>query len=446
MNRTDCYTATVSHCRGGEISTPAEQTVTLLLYLIAGVVRSLHEQNRLLHCYCLSLQGWWDLYMSRTDCYTATVSHCRGGEISTQAKQTVTVSLQGWFDLYTSRTDCYTSIVSHCRGGEISTWTEHTVTLLLSLIAGVVRSLHEEISLLPCYCLSLQGWWDLYMSRTDCYTATVSNCRVVWSLHEQNKLLLSHFRGDVISTLAEQTVTLLLSLIAGVVWSLHEQNRLLHCYYRSLQGWCVLYMNRTDCYTATVSHCRGGEISTRAEQTVTLLLSLIAKVVRSLHEQNRLLHCYYLSFQGWWDLYMNRTDCYTVTVSHCRGGVISTQAEQTVTVSLQGWLYLYTSRTDCYTATVSHCRGGEISTWAEQTVTQLLYLIAGVVRSLHEQNRLLHCYCISLQGWCDLYMTRTDCYTVTVSLCSGGAISTRTEQTVTLLLSLIAGVVQSLHE
>ena len=58
MTRTDCYTATVSHYRGGAISTGTEQTVTLLLSLIAGVVRSLHEHNRLLHCYCLSLQGW----------------------------------------------------------------------------------------------------------------------------------------------------------------------------------------------------------------------------------------------------------------------------------------------------------------------------------------------------------------------------------------------------
>ena len=78
---------------------------------------------------------------------------------------------------------------------------------------------------------------------------------------------------------------------------------------------------------------------------------------------------------------MNRTDCYTVTVS------------------LPGWCDLYTSRTDCYTATASHCRGGLISTQAEQTVTLVLSLIAGVVRSLHEQNRLLHCYCVSLQGW-----------------------------------------------
>ena len=52
MSITDCYTVTVSHCRGGEITTGTEQTVTLLLSLIAGVVRSLHEQNRLLHYYC----------------------------------------------------------------------------------------------------------------------------------------------------------------------------------------------------------------------------------------------------------------------------------------------------------------------------------------------------------------------------------------------------------
>ena len=99
------------------------------------------------------------------------------------------------------------------------------------------------------------------------------------------------------------------------------------------------------------------------------------------------------------------------------------------------------NRTDCYTATASHCRGGEISTRTEQTITLLLSLIAGVVRSLHEQNRLLHCYCLSLQGWCDLYMSRTDCYTATASLCRGGVISTQAGQTVTLLLSLIAGVV-----
>ena len=127
MSRLVCYPATVSHCRGGEISTQAEQTVTLLLPLIARMVRSLQKQNRLLHCYCLSLQGWFDLYTNRTDCYT------------------VTVSLQGWCDLYTSRTDCYTATVSHCRGGVISTRAEQTVTV------------------------SLQGWFDLYMSRTDCY-------------------------------------------------------------------------------------------------------------------------------------------------------------------------------------------------------------------------------------------------------------------------------------
>ena len=38
-------------------------------------------------------------------------------------------------------------------------------------------------------------------------------------------------------------------------------------------------MTRTDCYIATASHCKDGEISTEAEQTVTLLLSLIAGVV-----------------------------------------------------------------------------------------------------------------------------------------------------------------------
>ena len=151
----------------------------------------------------------------------------------------------------------------------------------------------------------------------------------------------SHCRGDEISLRAEQTVTLLLPLIAGVVRS--------------------LYTSRTICYTATVSHCRGGEIS--------------------LHEQNSLLHCYCLSLQGWCDLNTNRTDCYTATVS------------------LQGWCDLFTSRTDCYTSTVSHCRGGEISARPEQTVTLLLPLIAGVVQSLCQQNRLLHCYCLSLQGW-----------------------------------------------
>ena len=375
MSRTDCYTATVSNCRGGEISTRAEQTITV------------------------SLQGWCDLYMSRTDCYTATVSHCEGGVISTWAEQTVTVSLQGWCDLYTSTTDCFTVTVSHCRGGEISTWAEQTVTLLLSLIVGVVRSLHEQNRLFHCYCLSLQGLWDLYMNRTDCYTVTVSLrgwCNLYTSRTDCYTATASHCRGGLISTRAEQTVTLVLSLIAGVVRSLHEQNRLLHCYCLSLQGWWDLYTSRTDYYTATVSHCRGCEISTGAEQTVTLLLPLFAGVVWSLHEQNRLLHSYCLSLQGWWDLYMNRTDCYT--------------------------------------ATVSHCRGGEISTRAEQTITLLLSLIAGVVRSLHEQNRLLHCYCLSLQGWCDLYTSRTDCYTATVSLCRGGEISTWAEQTVTLLL------------
>ena len=104
-------------------------------------------------------------------------------------------------------------------------------------------------------------------------------------------------------------------------------NRLLHCYCISLQGWFDLYTSRTDCYTATASHCRGGAISTRAEQTVTLLLSLIAGVVRYLHKQDRLLHCHCLSLQGWCNLYMSRTDCYTATVSHCRGGAICTRAE-----------------------------------------------------------------------------------------------------------------------
>ena len=632
MSRTDHYIATISHCRGGAISTWAEQTVTLLIFLIAGAVRSLHKQNRLLHFYYFSLQGWCNLYMSRTDCYTAAISHCRGGTISTRAEQTVTLllfliavevrslheqnrllhcyyfSLQRWCDLYMSRTDCYTATISHCRGSAISTWTEQTVTLLLFLIAEVVWSLHEQNRSLHCHFFSLQGWCNLYMSRTDCYTATISHCR-----------------GGAISTWAEQTVTLLIFLTAGVVQSLHEQNRLLHCYCFSLQGWCDLYMSRTDHNTATFSHYRGGAISTWAEQTVTLLIFLIAGVVRSLHEQNRLLHCYctetrpynqgsrliagvvrslheqnrllhccYFSLQGWCDLYTSRTDCYTVTASHYRGGVISTRAEQTVTLllfliagvvlslheqnrllhcyctetrpynqgsrliaglvrslheqnrllhcyrfSLQGWCDLYTSRTDWYTGTISHCRGGAISTWAEQTVTLVLFLIAGVVRSLHEQNRLLHCYCtetrpynqgsrliagvvqslheqnrllhcyctetrpynqwsrliagvvrslhehnrllhcyctetrpynqgsrliaglvrslheqnrllhcyrFSLQGWCDLYTSRTDCYTGTISHCRGGAISTWAEQTVTLVLFLIAGVVRSLHE
>ena len=475
MSRTDHYIATISHCRGGAISTWAEQTVTLLLFLIAGVVRSLHKQNRLLHCYYFSLQGWCNLYMSRTDCYTAAISHCRGGTISTRAEQTVTLllfliagevqslheqnrllhcyyfSLQRWCDLYMSRTDCYTATISHCRGSAISTWTEQTVTLLLFLIAEVVWSLHEQNRSLHCHFFSLQGWCNLYMSRTDCYTATISHCR-----------------GGAISTWAEQTVTLLIFLTAGVVRSLHEQNRLLHCYCFSLQGWCHLYMSRTDCYTVTISHCRGGAISTPAEQTVTLLLLLIAGVVRSLHEQKRSLHCHYFSLQGWCNLYMSRTGCYTV--SHCMGSAIPTWAEQIITLplfliagvvqslhdqnrllhcwyfSLQGWCDLYTSRTDCYTSTISHCRGGAISTWAEQTVTLLLFLTAGVVRSLHEQNRLLHCYYFSLQWKCDLYMNRTDCYTATISHCSGSAISTWTEQTVTLLLLLIAGVVPSLHE
>ena len=237
------------------------------------MARSLHKQNRLLHCYCLSLQGWWDLYTSRTDCYTATVSHCRGGAISTRTEQSVTL------------------LLSHCKGGVISTRAGQTVTLLLSRIAWVVWSLHEQNRLLLSHCrgglistraeqtvtVLLQGWFDLYTRRTDSYTSIVSHCSC----------------GEI-STWTEQTVTLLLSLIAGVVRSLHEQNRLLHCYCLSLQGWWDLYMSRTDCYTATVSHCRGGEISTWAEQTVTLVLSLIAGVVRSLHEQNRLLHCYCL--------------------------------------------------------------------------------------------------------------------------------------------------------
>ena len=57
MGRTDCYTATVSHCRGGVISTTSRPDWYTATAFIAGVVGSIHEQNRLLNCYCLLLQG-----------------------------------------------------------------------------------------------------------------------------------------------------------------------------------------------------------------------------------------------------------------------------------------------------------------------------------------------------------------------------------------------------